>query len=135
MKTIILLIIGLTSLAGITYSQNQAKGPFKFKSGIIEYRYSGDKTGTAIHYIDDYGLKTAAYTEITSDGELTKSWVVSTGEYQYMWDPANPTQGMKMKNPLMNQIKQSSSGEIDALTLESYGKMGMKKNRNGKISW
>jgi len=133
MKTTILLIIGLISLAGITYSQNQAKGPFKFKSGIIEYRYSGDKTGTAIHYIDDYGLKTAAYTEITSDGELTKSWVVSTGEYQYMWDPANPTQGMKMKNPLMNQIKQSSSDEIDALTLESYEKMGMKKTGTEKF--
>jgi len=133
MKNIILLMIGLVSLTGIIYGQNQAKGPFKFKSGIIEYRYTGDKTGTAVHYIDDYGLKTAAYTEITSDGELTKSWVVSSGEYQYMWDPAKPTQGMKMKNPLMNQIKQSSSGEIDALTLETYGKMGMKKTGTEKF--
>lgn len=127
MKNVIPIIIGMFCLSVLANGQNQAKGPFKFKSGIIEYRYSGDKTGTAVHYIDDYGLKTAAYTEITSDGELTKSWVVSSGEYQYMWDPAKPTQGMKMKNPLMNQIKQSSSGEIDALTLETYEKMGMKK--------
>ncbi len=127
MKNVIPIIIGMFCLSVLANGQNQAKGPFKFKSGIIEYRYSGDKTGTAVHYIDDYGLKTAAYTEITSDGELTKSWVVSSGEYQYMWDPAKPTQGMKMKNPLMNQIKQSSSGEIDALTLETYRKMGMKK--------
>jgi len=127
MEKYILLMIGLVSLTGITYGQNQAKGPFKFKSGIIEYRYTGDKTGTAVHYIDDYGLKTAAYTEITSDGELTKGWVVSSGEYQYMWDPDRPAQGMKMKNPMMTGIQQSSADENEDLNVETYEKMGMKK--------
>lgn len=133
MKNVILLTARMVCLTVIANGQNPTKGPFKFKSGIIEYRYSGDKTGKAVHYIDDYGLRTAAYTEINNDGELTKGWVVSSGDYQYMWDPARPTQGMKMKNPMMNQIKQSSSGEIDALTLETYEKMGMKKTGTEKF--
>ncbi len=133
MKKVILLTLGMVCLTGITSGQNQAKGPFKFKSGIIEYKYSGDKTGKAIHYIDDYGLKSAMYTEITLDGELTKGWVVSYGDYQYMWDPAKPTQGMKMKNPLMSQISQSSSDEIEALTVQTYEKMGMKKTGTEKF--
>jgi hypothetical protein len=133
MKKIILLSISMVCLTGITFGQNQAKGPFKFKSGIIEYRYSGDKTGTAVHYIDDYGLKSAMYTELTLDGEVTKGWVVSYGDYQYMWDPAKPTQGMKMKNPLMSQISQSSVEEIEALTVETYEKMGMQKTGTEKF--
>ncbi len=132
MKKAILLTIGMVCLTGIMYGQNQAKGPFKFKSGIIEYRYSGDKTGTAIHYIDDYGLKSAMYTELTLDGEVTKGWVVSFGDNQYMWDPAKPTQGMKMKNPMMSQISQSSADEIEALTVETYEKMGMQKTGTEK---
>jgi hypothetical protein len=128
MKKVFLLTIGMVFLTGIINGQNQAKGPFKFKSGIIEYRYSGDKTGTAVHYIDEYGLKSAVYSELTLDGELTKGWVVSYGDYQYMWDPANPTSGMKMKNPMMSQIRQSSADEMEALTLDTYEKMGMKKS-------
>jgi hypothetical protein len=132
MKNIILFTVCMVCMTGITSGQNQAKGPFSFKSGIIEYKYSGDKTGTAVHYIDDYGLKTAAYSEITSDGELTKGWIVSYGEYQYMWDPARPAQGMKMKNPLMTGIKQLSAEEIEDLNVKTYEKMGMKKTGTEK---
>lgn len=123
----------MVCMTGITFGQNQAKGPFKFKSAIIEYRYSGDKTGTAVHYIDDYGLKSAMYTDLSLDGEVTKGWVVSYGDYQYMWDPAKPTQGMKMRNPLMSQISQSSADEIEALTVETYEKMGMQKTGTEKF--
>ena len=133
MKSVILFTIGMVCMTGITCGQNAAKGPFRFKSGIIEYRYSGDKTGTAVHYMDDYGLKTAVYSEITSDGELTKSWIISYGDYQYMWDPARPAQGMKMKNPLMAGIQQSSAEEIEDLNVKTYEKMGMKKTGTEKF--
>jgi hypothetical protein len=133
MKSVILFTIGMVCMTGITNGQSATKGPFRFKSGIIEYRYSGDKTGTAVHYIDDYGLKTAVYSEITSDGELTKGWIISSGEYQYMWDPARPAQGMKMKNPLMTGIQQSSAEEIEDLNVKTYEKMGMKKTGTEKF--
>ncbi len=127
MKSTILFTFTLVCMTGIAFGQNAALGPFRFKSGIIEYRYTGDKTGTAVHYIDDYGMKTAVYSEVTNEGEMTRGWVISSGEYQYIWDPDRPGQGMKMKNPLVSRIKQSSPGEIEALTAETYEKMGMKK--------
>jgi len=133
MKNAILFTIGMVCMTGITWGQTAAKGPFRFKSGIIEYRYSGDKTGTAVHYMNDYGLKTAVYSEITSDGELTKNWIISYGDYQYMWDPARPAQGMKMKNPLMAGIQQSSAEEIEDLNVKTYEKMGMKKTGTEKF--
>lgn len=133
MKNVILFTIGMICITEITYGQTGANGPFRFKSGIIEYRYSGDKTGTAVHYIDEYGLKTAQYSEITSDGELTKSWIVSYGEYQYMWDPARPGHGMKMKNPLMTGIQPISADEIDDLNAKTYEKMGMRKTGTEKF--
>lgn len=133
MKSIILFTFGMVCMTGIASGQTAVKGPFRFRSGIIEYRYSGDKTGSAVHYIDDYGLKTAVYSEITSDGESTKGWVVSKGEYQYIWDPARPAQGMKMKNPLMTGIRQSSAEEIEDLNLKTYEKMGIKKTGTEKF--
>ncbi len=133
MKGVILFTIGMVCMTGITYGQNAAKGPFRFRSGIIEYRYSGDKTGTEVHYIDDYGLKTAVYSEIKSDGELAKGLIISSGEYQYMWDPARPAQGMKMKNPLMTGIQQSSAGEIEDLNVKTYETMGMRKTGTEKF--
>lgn len=69
--------------------------PCGIKSWIIEYTYSGDKTGKGTLYFDDYGLKTAIYTEAFEDGEKHKGWVVTFCDYQYMWDPDDPTEGMK----------------------------------------
>ena len=73
-------------------------------------------------------MKTAMYSEITQDGETTESWVVAYGDYQYMWDPDQPDQGMKMKNPLLSWIKEASKGDMESFTISSYEKMGMVKN-------
>ena len=108
--------------------QEATPKPFSFKSGIVEYKYSGDKTGKSIQYIDDHGMKTAMYSEITQDGETTESWVVAYGDYQYMWDPDQPDQGMKMKNPLLSWIEEASKGDMESFTISSYEKMGMVKN-------
>jgi hypothetical protein len=133
MKKAIILTISMFCLAGFIHGQNQIKGPFKFKSGVIEYRYSGDKTGKSVHYIDEYGLKSAMYMEVTQEGELSKSWVVTTGDYQYMWDPGNPARGMKIKNPFISYIAHSSGEELESFTLDSYEKMGMKKTGTEKF--
>jgi len=108
--------------------QEATPKPFSFKSGIVEYTYSGDKTGKSIQYIDDHGMKTAMYSEITQDGETTESWVVAYGDYQYMWDPDQPDQGMKMKNPLLSWIEEASKGDMESFTISSYEKMGMVKS-------
>jgi hypothetical protein len=128
MKTTTTFSVCLLFMQVIVTGQQGTPRPFSFKSAIIEYKYSGDKTGTSTQYIDDYGMKNAMYSEITQEGELTKSWAVSTDDYQYMWDLSEPTQGMKMKNPLMDWIRQSSEKDLESFTIDAYEKMGMVKS-------
>jgi hypothetical protein len=128
MKKLIVSAISFFILTLWIYGQQSAPKPFSFKSGIVEYKYSGDKTGKSIQYIDDQGMKTAMYSEITQDGETAESWVVAYGDYQYMWDPDQPDQGMKMKNPLLTMISEASKGDMESYTVSTYEKMGMVKS-------
>ncbi|MRR22812.1 hypothetical protein EG830_07510 [bacterium] len=109
-------------------AQEAIPKPFSFKSGIVEYKYSGDKTGKSIQYIDDHGMKTAMYSETTQEGETTRSWVVAYGDYQYMWNPDQPDEGMKMKNPMLSWIREASTGDMESFTISTYEKMGMVRN-------
>lgn len=128
MKKLIASAISLFILTASFYGQQGTPKPFSFKSAVIEYKYSGDKTGMSTQYVDDYGIKNATYTEMTEDGETVKGWTVSSGEYQYMWDLSAPTQGIKMKNPLMDWIMQSSEKDLESFTIAAYEKMGMVKS-------
>jgi len=130
MKTLVLSSLALLLAALSASGQETTPKPFSFKSGIVEYKYSGDKTGKSIQYIDDHGMKTAMYSEITQDGETAESWVVAYGDYQYMWDPDQPDQGMKMKNPLLTMISDTSKGDMESFTVSTYEKMGMVKSGN-----
>lgn len=102
--------------------------PFGVKSGIIEYTHSGDKTGTSIQYFDDYGMKTAVYSETVAGGDETKDWVVSIGEDQYMWDPSRGDQGMKTKNPMLKNMVETSGKDMLAYIVSMYEQMGMTKS-------
>jgi len=128
MKTIIILTICLLSISTTILSQEAVLKPYGIKSGIIEYTYSGDKTGTGTLYFDDYGMKSAMYMETITEGEESKGWVVAFGDYQYMWDPDQPDDGMKMKNPLLSWINEASNGDYESFTEEAYKKMGMVKS-------
>jgi hypothetical protein len=128
MKTIIILTISLLTIPTVIFSQEAVLKPYGIKSGIIEYTYSGDKTGTGTLYFDDYGMKSAMYMETVTEGEESKGWMVSYTDYQYMWDPARPDNGMKMRNPLLTRIKESSRDTLESYTEEMYSKMGMVKS-------
>ncbi len=66
--------------------------------------------------------------ETFTEGEESKGWVVSHADYQYMWDPDQPADGMKMKNPLLTWITESSKDTLESYTEEMYTKMGMVKS-------
>lgn len=117
------LVLILTTLSG----QEATLKPYGIKSGIIEYSYSGDKVGKGTLYLDDYGMKSAMYTDAVEDGEKQRGWVVTSGDYQYMWDPDDPTEGMKLKNPLITWIAESSKGDIESFNESMYSKMGFAK--------
>lgn len=107
---------------------NSGKGPLGFRSGIIEYTYSGDRTGKSTQYFDDYGMKSAVYAEIITQGEQSKAWSLTIGEDQYMWDLARPGTGMKAKNPMANMMAGKTGEEMVAYTASMYEQMGMKKS-------
>ncbi len=118
-----------TAEPGITESDTGGKGkPLEVKSGIIEYTYSGDKTGKSTQYFDDYGMKSAVYVETNAQGEENKGWSVTLGEYQYMWDPSNPGQGMKTKNPMIKMLAESAGKDIVSYMAGMYEQMGMKES-------
>jgi hypothetical protein len=122
------LAIGLIILLPKLSAQEAGLKPYGIKSGIIEYTYSGDKTGTGTLYFNDYGMKSAMYMETITEGEESKGWVVAFGDDQYMWDPDQPDDGMKMRNPLLTWITESSRDSLESYTEEMYSKMGMVKS-------
>ncbi len=128
MKKLIVLGASLAYMLTAAHAQEQILKPYGIKSGIIEYAYAGDKTGTGTLYFDDYGMKSAIYMETVTEGEESKGWVVSQADYQYMWDPDQPADGMKMKNPLLTWITESSRDSLESFTEEMYTKMGMVKS-------
>ena len=105
-------------------ADNQGRGPLEVRSGIVEYTYSGDKTGKSTQYFDDYGVKSAVYAEIVQQGEESKGWAVTIGEDQYMWN-LNSSQGMKAKNPMAKMLMDTSRGDIMTIMADMYGQMGM----------
>ena len=99
MNSTILLIYNTLIILGIVSDQKKDLKPFSIKSGLIEYSYSGNKVGRGTLYFDDYGMKSALFTDAIEDGVKRKRWIVTTGDYKYMWNPDNPAEGMKLKNP------------------------------------
>jgi hypothetical protein len=129
MKELIVLTISLFIMLPKLEGQKATLKPYGIKSGIIEYSFSGDKVGKGTLYFDDYGMKSAMFTDAVEVGEKRKGWVVTLGDYQYMWDPDDPTEGMKLKNPFITWIAESSIGDIDtsSFPVSMYSKMGFAK--------
>jgi hypothetical protein len=129
MKNILLILAALLLLDNTPVkSQEVTFKPYGIKSGIIEYSYSGDKVGKGILYFDDYGLKSAMYTDAVERGEKRKGWVLTSGDYQYMWDPERSSEGMKLKNPIIDWINSASEGDLESFSESMYAKMGMQRS-------
>ncbi|MDY0100000.1 MAG: hypothetical protein RBR81_12440 [Bacteroidales bacterium] len=127
MKNIIAFLLFNLIILAAASGQNTSLKPFGIKSGIIDYSYSGDKVGKGTLYFDDFGMKSAMYTDAVEDGEKRRGWVVSYGDYQYIWDPDASDEGMKLKNPIIAWIAESSKGDIESFTESMYSKMGFTK--------
>ena len=96
---------------------------YGIKSGIIEYKHSGTRTGTSKMYFDKYGHRTANYSDLVMNGQPDKGWVISFDEMQYMYKEG-VKQGMKMKNPMIEGLKKVN--DLEKFAEETYDKMGFK---------
>ena len=62
-----------------------------------------------------------------------KGWVVSFKEYQYIFDPAKPDEGLKMKNPIIESLQKMDKPDFDKVAEDLYSKMGLKKTGTEKF--
>ena len=107
--------------------------PYGIKSGIIEYKYTGSEVGKGIMYFDDYGSKTSMNLDTKRGDEINKGWVISHKEYQYIFDPNKPNEGLKMKNPMIESLMKMDKQDYDKVAEDLYKQMGMKKSANEKF--
>lgn len=135
-KRIFAIIICLFFVLMITnqlIAQEVSLKPYGIKSGIIEYKYSGSEVGKGIMYFDDYGSKTSMNLDTKRGEEINKGWVISYKEYQYIFDPTKPDEGLKMKNPMIESLMKMDKQDYDKVAEDLYKQMGMKKSANEKF--
>jgi hypothetical protein len=107
--------------------------PYGIESGIINYKYSGSETGTSILYFDKWGNRSAMNMDTKRNDQPRKGWVISLKEYQYIFDPSSPDNGIKMKNPLIETLQKMDNPDYDKAVEELYSKMGMNKSGTEKF--
>lgn len=123
----VLLFLTLIVFNPVVNAQKTSLKPYSIKSGIIEYKYSGVRSGKSILYFDDYGLKSAMKNEISTQYSKDNNWVISLKDEQYTYDPAKPNEGTKMKNPLLEGFFEMQQTDFDKFVEEFYSRMGYKK--------
>jgi hypothetical protein len=127
-KTVVIaFFIAVVILDSTANAQKTSLKPYGIKSGIIEYKYSGVRTGTSTLYFDDYGLKSAMKNNIKMEGKSENGWIISLKDEQYIFDPAKSNEGIKMKNPLLEGFFEMQQSDFDKFVEEFYTKMGYKK--------
>lgn len=128
LKTVVIsLFIILVVLHSAAIAQKTSLKPYGIKSGIIEYKYSGVRTGTSTLYFDDYGLKSAMKNNIKTGDRSENGWIISLKDEQYIFDPEKSKEGIKMKNPLLEGFFEMQQSDFDKFVEEFYTKMGYKK--------
>lgn len=123
-KTILILLVFSAALLAASAQSDRYK-QYTIKSGIIEYKHEGSVTGTETVYFDDHGYKVASYINTVRSGEKNKGWIITLGENQYLFDPEESSEGMKMKNPVIQYF--INCEDIKKCSEEMLVKMGYKK--------
>jgi hypothetical protein len=115
------------------FAQEVSLKPYGIESGIIEYKYSGSEVGKGILYFDEFGSRCAMNLDTKRGEESNKGWVISHNEYQYIFDPTKPDEGLKMKNPMLEGLLKMDKQDYDKAAEDLYSQMGMKKSANEKF--
>jgi hypothetical protein len=96
---------------------------YGIRSGIVEYKHSGQRTGTSILYFDKYGHRSATYSDLIMNGQPDKTWAFSFDDMQYGYKVGSK-QGMKMKNPMTEEL--IKEGDLEKFMEKIYDQMGFK---------
>ncbi len=124
----ITLFVTVIAFNQAVIAQKTSLKVYGIKSGIIEYKHTGSRSGSSVMYFDDYGLKSAVKNDLKSFGKTETGWVISLKDEQYIFDPAKPKEGIKMKNPLLEGFFEMEQKDFGKFVKEFYEKMGFKKS-------
>ncbi|MBN1414914.1 MAG: hypothetical protein JW973_07425 [Bacteroidales bacterium] len=102
---------------------------YGIKSGIIEYKHTGQRTGTTTLYFDKYGHRSAIYSDMVMNNQADKGWTISFDDMVYMYKEGRK-QGNKMKNTMIESL--TKVNDLEKFTEETYDKMGFKPAGNEK---
>jgi hypothetical protein len=114
-------------LTNLVLAQEVSLKPYGIESGLIVYKYSGTQVGTGILYFDEYGYRSAMKMDTKRNNEPQKGWIISHKEYQYIFDPEKPNEGLKMKNPMIEKLMNMDKQDYDKLAEDIYSQMGLKR--------
>jgi hypothetical protein len=122
-----ILILMFFSL--LTVAQTNVFKRYKIKSAIVEYELSGNQTGTATLYFDNFGMQEATYEssvlEIYGDSQQLETVSYLLGFWQYTLDVEAGT-GTKTKNTVLESLVMNSDGDLEQLGLKMFRSMGGK---------
>ena len=111
-------------IEGIKYKR------YKYKSGFIEYKFTGDQTGSETLYFDDYGMKVAKYTNATlkfgkAVTPINKLDLIKNG-YQFIIDLLTNT-GNRTPDPTLNSLEEGEEHDLTKLEEETLIELGAMK--------
>ncbi|MGZ5242697.1 MAG: hypothetical protein ACXWDO_02135 [Bacteroidia bacterium] len=104
------------------YAFNQEK-PYPYKTGIIEYKYTGDIQGTQTVYFKDYGRTLSVEEEYTNISAPTQPKVkqvfISTADKYYFIDMLTKTGYFSPKNDTSNKEQLNLLADVTTLGIDS----------------
>ena len=107
---------------------------YQIKSGVIEYRLEGMRSGTEKVYWDDWGVKEARYTKATLNlmgvAQEVEERLISTPDVIYTID-VKTNQAVKTKNPGVGFFKGLSEDEMTQMSKQLFRSNRRQTTRHG----
>jgi len=128
------IILGLLTIIGCTYvNAQQTIKPYKFKTAIVEYTYSGNTTGTQTLYIGEHGWNQCEVTNtvMKSFGQknVTDEIKLTLGLEIYQWTPGQNT-GTLMHNSMLEELIKDPDFDIKDFSKQLMKQLGFEKKGN-----
>ncbi len=114
----------------VDFSGYEAFKRYHVKSGVVEYRLEGMRTGTETLYWDDWGVKEARYTEVTVNlmgvSQDVKEKLIATPDVVYTIDQTTNS-AVKTKNPGVGFFKDLNEDEMAQMSKQLLEATGGKR--------
>ncbi len=131
------MILGLLAIITCAYvSAQQTIKPYKFKTAIVEYTYSGNTTGSQTLYIDEHGWDQCEVTNtvMKSFGQknVTDEVKLTLGLEIYQWTPGQST-GTQMHNSMLEELMKDPDFDIKDFSKQLMTQLGFEKKGNEAV--